>query len=505
MDAPETPGDDANASPTPNGTTNRFPKLMRTLAAYREGKEHELEASTRAWAKPFQLTGLVAREAARDRTLKQAASLAFVTVLSIIPLLSVITALLGAWGIFEPGTGEAVQYLEVLFPTSGTQIAVYLQDFSSKGAASIGGLNGVMLLIISILLFNSIEGALTDIWRGAHDRPIVIKFMMFYTLITLGPFLLMTSVIQTARAQLFIASRTGLDIGFMDALVPVAAAVVIFTLMNKILPNTRVSWRSALLAGMTTAVGFEAAKWGFNQYINLVVIDSYNRLYGTLGLAPIFMAWVYVTWSVILLGAELSYCHQNFDQLVRTDAPLANLFGGRVGSHHVLDPLAPITILAPIATSWVAGQRGVSETDLRLEVAMPATLVRSVVDALLRDGHLMRMGRDQSTSRALVPARPLDTILLRDVLASYRRRTKDIAHPTLDELHAEHADAIANILGDRTARDLADVDAHAALTRSLEAASESPGEDAPEDASADGATDAAATAPAEADEASAAE
>jgi membrane protein len=468
MDAPSPPPDDEETHDGHGGRAPRLPGLMRVLAAYRAGEERALEPSTRAWAKPLQLAGLVAREAARDRTLKQAASLAFVTVLSIIPLLSVVTALLGAWGIFEPGTGEAVQYLEVLFPTSGTQIAVYLQDFSSRGAASIGGLNGMMLLIISILLFNSIESTLTDIWRGAHDRPIVIKFMMFYTLLTLGPILLMISIIQSARAQVLIASRTGLDTGFMDALIPVAAAVVIFTLMNKILPNARVSWRSALLAGMTTALGFEAAKWGFNQYINLIVIDSYNRLYGALGLAPIFMAWVYVTWSVILLGAELSYCHQHFTQLVRTDAPLANLFGGRAAPRHVLDPLAPITILTPIATAWVAGDRGVSETDLRLEAAMPPELVRSVVDALLRDGHLMRMGRDQSTSRELVPARPLDSILLRDVLASYRRRGEDTAHPTLDGLRAEHASAIAEILGDRTARDLVDDRARAALTRALE-------------------------------------
>ena len=191
----------------------RASHVARVLYAYRHGQEHGLEPSTRAWAKPLQLIGLIARESTRDRTLRQAAALAFVSVLSIIPLLSVVTALLGAWGIFEPGNEDVVQYLEQLFPTSGGQIAVYLSDFSSKGAASFGGLNGVMLLVISVLLFNSIERAITDIWRGAHDRPLISKFIMFYTLLTLGPTLLMLSVIQSARAQLFIASRIGLDTG----------------------------------------------------------------------------------------------------------------------------------------------------------------------------------------------------------------------------------------------------------------------------------------------------
>ena len=444
-----------------------FPRIANTLRAYREGRDHELETLDRVWAVPMQMILLIWREAARDNTFRTAGSLAFVSVLSIIPLLSVVTALLAAYGMFEPGNDDLVHYFEMLFPTSGLQIAVYLGEFSGKGASSIGGLNGLSLLVISILMFNSIEGALTDIWRGAHDRPPLTKILMFYTLITLGPLLLAVSIIQSASAQIFIASRTGLDTGFMDNVWPALTAMGVFTLMNKFLPNVRVLWSSAILAGVVTAAAFELAKWGFNQYVNLLLLDSYNRLYGTLALAPIFMAWVFVTWSVVLLGAELAYCHQHFRQLLRTDAALYRMFQGNHSEHQVLDPLVPLELCAPIFTKWAAGNGSMRESNLRYETGRSPELVRTVVDSLVSARVLLVHGQGKGNARKLIPARQLEEIALLDIMEAVKSPGALKTYEQLDLVREAHEAAIQEILADKTAHDLVDIEAHEQLVEEL--------------------------------------
>lgn len=399
--------------------------VSRVLDAYRAGEQRALPWWERALALPAQLIVLTVRELFRDGVLTLASSLAFFSVLSIVPLLSVTTALLGAFGVFESSGADLARYLGALFPTSGYEIVTYLRKFSVQGAASIGGISGLSLLVIGVTLFNSIERALSNIWRGVGERNIVQKFLMFYTMITLGPVLLIMSIIQSAKVQLFI-SAFGVDTSSVSLFLPFMYALVVFTLMNKILPNTSVDWSSALVGGGVTAAAFELAKWGFNQYVNLIVFESYNKLYGALGLAPIFMIWVYVTWLVILIGSEMAYCYQHMGNLLRTDTPVEELLRGDASSRLMIEPVMSVEVFAPIAQAYHGGAGSVSEAHVQRLTGYPGEVVREIVDRLVSEGAVMIVGRGRGASRLLAPAKPLDQIALESIVRGFFLKRPDV-------------------------------------------------------------------------------
>ncbi len=432
--------------------------LSDVLDLYRRGEQDKLSRPVRLMASTMQIIALAARESQRDRLVQEAASLAFFTILSLVPLLAVVTALLGAYGVFDPVDGGLAVYLEVLFPAAGMEIVSYLQEFSTRGASSIGGINGVVLLVISIFLFNSIERSLTNIWRGSHDRSIISKFLMFYTMITLGPILVILSVVQTASAQLYVTSRFGIDTGAINHFLPVIYTLVVFALMNKILPHAYVTWRSALMGGVVTAVGFELAKWGFNQYVNLVLLDSYNQLYGALGIIPIVLLWIFITWIVILVGSEVSYCHQHMEQLLKFDTPLEKLLSTRgKQSKHVYNALVCLEVLSPVVNAFEAGKGSVSEAQIVLASGKDVMVVREIVDELIHQQILLVVGKGNRSRRAVVPARPLQDIALYDILTQFDAPGGvDKAGSVLTELRDRYGEAMMNLMEGATAKSLVD-------------------------------------------------
>jgi membrane protein len=282
-------------------------RFMESFGAFRRGDWEELAWWQRAMLAPVELTWMVVHQFRDDDGVTLASSLAFISALSVVPLLSVATSLMAAFGLFESDTGFLYDTIVMVTPTAAGDIAAHLKDFATNSANAVGGIGGVALVIISLVLTHKIEQAFTTIWRGTHDRPMLSKYLTFYAIITLGPVLLSLSFIHSASLQIYL-TYLGVDTGFFSQMLPVASALVLFTLMNKLLPNARVSWKAAFVGALFTAVAFEMAKWGFNQYINLVILDAYNKIYGALGLIPIFLIWIYITWSIILIGAELAYC-----------------------------------------------------------------------------------------------------------------------------------------------------------------------------------------------------
>ena len=430
--------------------------IAHVLACYREGQERQLRWWERVLASTGQLLFMLARELARDQAASKASSLAFFSVLSIVPFLSVATALLAAFGMFSSGQSDLAMYLQQLFPAVGSGIVVYLQQLSSKGVSTMGGISGVTLLVISIFLFNSIEQTLTHIWQGGHNRPLVYKFLMFYTMITLGPILLMLSIVQTASAQVFVSSRLGIDTGFFSSLLPFIYALLVFMLMNKILPNALVTWRAALVGGVVTASSFELAKWGFNQYVNLVLVESYDKLYGALGLAPIFMLWVYVTWLVILVGSEIAYCVQNFRYLVREGWDLDDILKAQQRGAALHNPLVCVEVLAPVVSAFAAGRGPISEAELVNRTGLSGALVRQIIEVLIQHKIVVSTGGGRGKNQQVMPLRPLDRVRLSEVVMLFQQERPLEMGKRVDELREGLFEGLRELLGERTLADLVD-------------------------------------------------
>lgn len=242
-----------------------------------------------------------------DRCFEAAGALAYTTVFALVPLSMVVFGILKAFPVFDSWSEQLTNFIFSNFvPSSARAVEAYLRSF----AESASGLTvtGVIALLVSLLVTMwSIESTFNRVWRVPTPRPQLVRFLMYWALLTLGTLLAVGSLAMTSYlfALPLLAGVEGLSwtqrlLQFLPNLVEMA----IFTTAYWLIPHRRVPLRFALAGGLFATVLFELAKRGFAAY--LLGVPTYTLLYGAVALAPIFLLWVYLSWVVVLLGASLA-------------------------------------------------------------------------------------------------------------------------------------------------------------------------------------------------------
>jgi membrane protein len=240
--------------------------------------------------------------------LERAGSLAYTTLLSLVPLMTVVFAILTAFPVGEQ-VNEVVQ--EFIFsnfmPASGEVVHRYLLEFADK-ASHLSGLGFVVLIVVAVMLVASIDHTFNAIWEVERRRGPLNKFLVYWAVISLGPLLVGASLLATSflvsLPVISEATATGLGKRLLGWL-PVLMSAMAFGLIYWLVPNRPVNGWHALVGGVFAAVLFEWAKQGFAWY--LTTFPTYEVIYGALATIPIFLVWLYVSWIVVLLGAEFTY------------------------------------------------------------------------------------------------------------------------------------------------------------------------------------------------------
>ncbi|NRA72138.1 MAG: virulence factor BrkB family protein [Gammaproteobacteria bacterium] len=245
---------------------------------------------------------------ARQNRLRVAAGyLAYVTLLSIVPLVSVIFSMLSAFPVFDKIKLQIEEYVYGNFmPASGDVIQQNLTEFVDN-ASKAGAVGIVALILFALMLISNIDKVLNEIWRSPKKRPLVISFSIYWMVLTLGPLLLGASVAISS----YVLSLGGLQSGVFNELVefflrwlPLLFSVLAFLMVYLLVPNVRVRFFDALCGAVSAAILFELSKKCFALYISYV--PSYQAIYGALAAIPILFIWVYLSWIVVLIGAELT-------------------------------------------------------------------------------------------------------------------------------------------------------------------------------------------------------
>lgn len=234
-----------------------------------------------------------------------AASLAYSTLLSLVPLLMVSFYVLSFFPVFK-GVGHSLQefILSNFVAGSANVISIHLNDFL-KQIRVLSWTNIVALLIASVLMIYNMVHAFNMIWRVKLERHFALSFLIYLgillaTPIVFGALMLGSSYLATLPVISDVKSLNAVSKPVLFIL-PYTAALVTFTFFNWVLPSTKVPLRYAFVAGMVTTVFFECAKYFFTLYLSL--FPTYRIIYGALATIPIFFIWIYVTWVIILLGA----------------------------------------------------------------------------------------------------------------------------------------------------------------------------------------------------------
>ena len=243
-----------------------------------------------------------------ERCLRMAASLSYTSLLAIVPLTAIAFAMLAAFPVFD---GVREEFQTVLFanllPDSAEAMRDYFDQFV-RNTARLTAVGIVGLALTAVLLLGTIESSLNAIFRVARPRALVPRLLAFWALITLGPLLLGASF---SLSTFFFAATEwlGLDIltgpmGRLAQFMPTVIIVVLLIFFYVVIPNRPVRLGAAVFGGVFAGLLFSFLRGVFGYYV--ASFPTYQTIYGAVSVVPIFLVWMYLSWTVVLLGAVLT-------------------------------------------------------------------------------------------------------------------------------------------------------------------------------------------------------
>ena len=258
---------------------------------------------------PWQETArTLARRFREDRLGNTASSLTFTTLISLVPLFTVVLAVFTAFPMFGKLQVALQQWLsDSLIPEAiAKQVMGYLTQFAAKSSRL--GLVGILVLLVTaISLILTIDRTLNAIWRVRRARPLAQRVLVYWGVLTLGPLLLAGSL---AITSFVVSVSTGLigalpgGVGLLLDLFQFALIWCGMAALYRYVPNTEVKWNHALSGGLFVALGLELGKRALAVY--LARVPAYSAVYGAFASVPILLLWVYVLWLIVLLGAVIA-------------------------------------------------------------------------------------------------------------------------------------------------------------------------------------------------------
>ena len=278
------------------------------------------------WSSTFEITKKYLRYLFKrfkeDRIIVYSGYLSFVTLLSIVPLLAVIFSVFSLFPVFQDWRGEVESFVFKNFvPTLGESIQGYLIRFV-ENATNMTSLGLVALFLVALLLISSIDHTLNHIWRVRKNRRQLVSFSIYGVVLTLGPVLIGISLLTTS----YLFSLTGFEDNTLLAVrrlflefLPYLGSFSSFLLIYLLVPHTRVHFWSALSGAMIAAILFELSKSAFALYFTHFPV--YKEIYGALAIIPLLFVWIFISWVVILVGAQVA---ASLDGFLDEERTLAN-------------------------------------------------------------------------------------------------------------------------------------------------------------------------------------
>lgn len=250
----------------------------------------------------------------QDDCSRSAAALTYMTLFAVVPLMTVMYAMASAIPTFEQLGDQIQSYIFQHFvPATGLEVQSYLLQFSQQ-ARRLTGAGVGFLVITAVLMMRNIEKTFNAIWHTQDNRSLLNSFLLYWAILSLGPLCIglalgISTYLLSVKALLDPVQSLGLG-GLGLALLPGVLTALAFTLLFAAVPNCRVPLPHAALGGVLCAVVMELAK---QLFAAAVARTSYEVIYGAFAAIPLFLMWIYLSWVIVLLGAEVVHALSGFD------------------------------------------------------------------------------------------------------------------------------------------------------------------------------------------------
>ena len=352
----------------------------------------------------YTLEGLMAHG-----TMDMGAALTFYTLMSIVPVLALVFAVVKGFGLVE----SLVENLYSLLPQM-PEVVDYMVDFANKALARTqGGVVATVSLLTLfwavIRMFESIEANFNKIWEVKSTRNLVRKYCDYITVIIIAPLLWIIATSVGSYALDMLGAQDSVWLQLASKALSLVVVWAMFAFVYLVLPNTKVRLRSAVMAGVMAGSCFFVFQ---ALYVYLLKwMTSYSAIYGSFAALPLFLLWMQNSWSILLIGCELSFALQNekrFDEERQLPA-----------TSHDDDSKLMVAITAFVARSFHQGEGAVPMITIREGLGLPTRIASKLVARLVAADVLNEVRCDEvEYDVAYAPARDVTALRVCDVLAA---------------------------------------------------------------------------------------
>ncbi|NPA68077.1 MAG: YihY/virulence factor BrkB family protein [Chlorobi bacterium] len=380
----------------------------------------------------------------QDKLSLSASALTYFTLLSIVPVLAL------GFGIAKGFGLEAVLEKEITESFKGQeQVLSYILDFTgtmlgtAKGGV-IAGLGFVLLLWSVIKLMSNIESIFNRVWDIKEPRSIMRKFTDYLTMMLLGPIFLIlassTTVFITAQISNLPSGgmfdfATPLFLHFAK-IFPFLLIWTIFTILYLVMPNTKVEFRAAIIAGITAGTIFQIFQ---SLYVYFQAgATRISAVYGSFAALPLFLIWLQTAWFVVLLGAEISFAVQNV-KLKGSDVMLKKL------SINYRKKLA-LYILVYIIDYFKKGEKAPGVQDLASDTGLPVNITVMMLNDMTEAGIISKIVSEKNYG--FQPAADTELLKISEVIKKYENFGEDYSKYIKNTVYSELQLRLENMTGE---------------------------------------------------------
>ena len=313
------------------------------------------------------------------------------------------------------------------------KINEYIQNTRS-GALGVTG--SILLIFAAISMLSRIEGTFNDIWGVARGRSWFMRIVLYWGVLSLAPLLVVVALGLATGPHLestrhFISTLPFIG-SFLFHLVlqfsPIVVLCLTFAAFYMLMPNAKVRWSAALVGGLVGGLLFH-----LNDVINVLYVSrvvSNSKIYGSLGLVPVFMIGLYFSWLILLFGGQVAYAFQNRGSYLE-EKQVENI--NQRGREFIA-----LRLMTLVGQRYLRGEPPCTVLEMASELCVPSRLVRQIMQTLTAARLVVEVS---GTETAYMPARLMETITCHDILLALRAAqgqelaTRD--EPTRTEVYGE--------------------------------------------------------------------
>lgn len=358
----------------------------------------------------------------KNRAAQLAAALSYYTIFGIVPLVIVIVLIFHSIPAYRE-VGEQlknivyrelrltrIEYPNPENPEERVVLTEYLDAiinrfFTGMEKSSLGIISAVLVIWAALRLLSIIESAFDHMWYVPVGRRFLHRIINYWALLTLVPLLLAAGLYATTRFSILHELETSAT-ATLGSIISYGLSTLALFVLYLVMPNAKVQAWAAFWGAAVASLVWSFAKWGFGVYVTQLI--PYNAFYGVLGLIPLAVFWVYITWLILLLGLQLTFTIQHIGTLETAEAPKVKEAEGRF----IANDMTAILVARELAVAFEDNQGPLDIDALCARLDIPGEFGQKFLAELVKQGLLARTSEPR---RGYLLARDPEHIRLSDI------------------------------------------------------------------------------------------